>query len=307
MTRFFWIAAVGLVSATILLSIPLFSLFSLPDLQGDASAVGSPALSATRTETKQFRADGTLYYRLSVASTVYLSEQNQVHLESPSLLIYPDDDQTAWHIKAQNGSILTASGDNLNLLFPDLSGSLGNIANEVVLSGNVEVKRTDSGQRIHLTTAELSFRPATQIASTDTELMISFQGGQITAQSGSADLAAGSLELAGTAEQPVQSTYREAANAENNLRVSSDRLSVAIENDSISLILATGEPVRFYQTPTDESKPVTGSALQMAYDPGRYLLSLEHEASVNQGQRALHGDIILYNPRTRTVRVKSFE
>lgn len=82
---------------------------------------------------------------------------------------------------------------------------------------------------------------------------------------------------------------------QGSLRMDADKVVVHMENREIQKLVATGEPVRFKQTPEEGKEDVHGHALIAEYYPETKLLIMINEAVVWQGNNSTASERIEYD------------
>ncbi|RLA23763.1 MAG: lipopolysaccharide transport periplasmic protein LptA [Gammaproteobacteria bacterium] len=118
------------------------------------------------------------------------------------------------------------------------------------------------------------------------------------------------LALEKDREQPIQieansATFNEKAGTstytgdvkvtQGSFRFWSNRLTVYSKNDKMDKMIATGQPVKFRQTPEGQSEDIQGSALQMEYYGNKSLLIMLKEAKLWQGENITTSERIEYD------------
>jgi len=82
---------------------------------------------------------------------------------------------------------------------------------------------------------------------------------------------------------------------QGSMRMDADKVVVHMENREIQKLVATGEPVKFKQTPEDGKEDVHGHALVSEYYPETKLLIMINEAVVWQGNNSTASERIEYD------------
>lgn len=179
----------------------------LPDAERDAAGLelGEPDLLLEGAVITQFRADGSLQYRLHASRIAHFPGTEQTVLTQPRLLL--DQGETApWELSAARGRILGGSGLLLETgaRTPEPERPA---AERVELEDDVRIHRRRSPERfIDLSTEALTLFPELEYAETDRPVIIETDSGRTTAASLRADLTAGRLLLASAGEDRVHTT-----------------------------------------------------------------------------------------------------
>ena len=82
---------------------------------------------------------------------------------------------------------------------------------------------------------------------------------------------------------------------QGSMRLEADKLVVYLENREIQKMVATGNPVKFKQTPEEGKEDVRGNSLIAEYYPESKLLIMMQEAIVWQGENSTASERIEYN------------
>ncbi|MGR9073501.1 MAG: lipopolysaccharide transport periplasmic protein LptA [Gammaproteobacteria bacterium] len=126
-----------------------------------------------------------------------------------------------------------------------------------------------------------------------------------------------SSALKGDSDQPIyidsnSATYDDAkgvsiyignvVTTQGSMKMYSDELIIYIKNGDVTKMVATGNPVRFKQTPEVGKEDITGHSLRAEYYPDKTLLVLKEDAVVKQGENAYASDLIEYDSKNSIVK-----
>lgn len=141
---------------------------------------------------RQYRADGSLHYRLASSHVAYFDDRRLATLTDPVMDLHPTDGPP-WRIEAASGEVRTVPGAN------------GGSEEEAALDGGVVLSQTRAGgDHIALRTQSMVVYPERDIARGEQAVMIEREvGGRATAAGFEADLASGRIELHSSAEDRV--------------------------------------------------------------------------------------------------------
>lgn len=89
---------------------------------------------------------------------------------------------------------------------------------------------------------------------------------------------------------------------QGSMRMEADKVVVHMENREIQKLVATGEPVKFKQTPEEGKEDVHGNALTAEYYPETQLLIMLKEAVVWQGENSTASERIEYDRISEVVK-----
>lgn len=89
---------------------------------------------------------------------------------------------------------------------------------------------------------------------------------------------------------------------QGSMELHADKLVVYLENREVKRLVATGEEVRFKQTPGPDEEDVKSRSKKAEYLVEKDLLILTNEAVVWQGKDTYASDLIVYNKTNGTVK-----
>jgi LPS export ABC transporter protein LptC len=140
---------------------------------------------------EQYRADGSLQYRLVSRRVAYFDDRRLTKLSEPVFDLHPAA-APPWHLEAGSGEVRTVPRPE------------GGSEEEAQLDGGVVLSQTRRGARIALTAPSMVVYPERDIARGARGVMIEREiGGRATAAGFEADLASGRIELHSNAEERV--------------------------------------------------------------------------------------------------------
>lgn len=90
-----------------------------------------------------------------------------------------------------------------------------------------------------------------------------------------------------------------------SIRIEAERVVIEDQDNKISVIVATGSPARYQQTPSVGAEPVIASANRLEYRLGEQTLHLVGKASLVQGGSSLTGNRIDYDVAQSVVKAGS--
>jgi lipopolysaccharide export system protein LptA len=90
-----------------------------------------------------------------------------------------------------------------------------------------------------------------------------------------------------------------------SIRIEADRVVIEDRDNKISVIVATGSPARYQQTPSEGAEPIVASAKTLEYRLGEQTLHLIDNASLVQGGSSLTGNRIDYDVTHSVVKAGS--
>lgn len=151
----------------------------LPD-QGPA-LTGGPDFSMEGADVTQYRADGSLEYRLLANGVRHFASDARTELDRPRLSLF-EPEQPPWHISARHGVLRRPP--------------TGAPEEQVSLRGNVTLTQTPANHGpVRLVTPSLRVYPRRQYAETDQDVMIEGDVGRTTATGLQGDLQLGILSF----------------------------------------------------------------------------------------------------------------
>ena len=140
---------------------------------------------------EQYRADGSLHYRLVSGRVAYFDDRRLTKLGEPVFDLHPPD-APPWRIEAASGEVRTVQRPE------------GGSEEEALLDGGVVLSQTRRGAHIALNAPSMVVYPERDIARSEHGVMIEREvGGRATAAGFEADLATGRIELHSNAEERV--------------------------------------------------------------------------------------------------------
>ena len=168
---------------------------------------GEPDLLLDAAVITQFRADGSLQYRLHAERIAHYPMPEQTVLTRPRLLL-DQSDAAPWILSAARGRILGGAAlfetSEALATRPDAPNEHGET---VILEEDVNLRRQRTPERfIDLRTSLLTLYPEREYAETDRPVIIETEAGHTTAASLRADLTAGRISLAGVDDDQVHTT-----------------------------------------------------------------------------------------------------
>lgn len=99
----------------------------------------------------------------------------------------------------------------------------------------------------------------------------------------------------------IQSLIGNVEIRQGTIRITADRITITLENNSLSRIDGVGSPIRFEQE-NDEGEPVIGEAGEIRYNAVDGTLILSGTATLSQPRQTLRSSRIEFDSRTQTVR-----
>ncbi|WP_428355471.1 lipopolysaccharide transport periplasmic protein LptA [Methyloprofundus sp.] len=94
---------------------------------------------------------------------------------------------------------------------------------------------------------------------------------------------------------------------QGSLRMDADKVVVYMQNREIQKLVATGEPVKFKQTPEEGKEDVHGDSLTAEYYPETQLLIMIKDAVVWQGKNSTASERIEYDRISEVVKAGDSE
>lgn len=88
--------------------------------------------------------------------------------------------------------------------------------------------------------------------------------------------------------------------SQGTMRISADRIAIALKNNALSSITGTGSPIRFEQQ-NEAGELMSGKAQRISYDALAGTLILEGSATLSQPRQELVSERITFNARTQKV------
>lgn len=108
-------------------------------------------------------------------------------------------------------------------------------------------------------------------------------------------------------EQKGQSIYTgHVVITQAGMQIRADRVTVSTEDDELSRIVATGEPVRFRERREGEEE-ILGEARKLDYDAGSEVLLLIDQAWLSQGGNRFSGQRIEYDRQRERIQASQGE
>ncbi|MEQ8857332.1 MAG: LPS export ABC transporter periplasmic protein LptC [Pseudomonadales bacterium] len=157
---------------------------------------GEPDFYMEGAVVSQYRADGTLEYRLASDDVRHFEREAITRLSQPVLTLL-DSDRPPWQLSAAHGTLRRPPA--------------GADEETVLLQENVILEQTGADQqRLRLTTPALTVYPRRQYAETDHDVIIDSPYGRTTATGLEGDLQLGLLTFHSSAIEPVQTVLEPA-------------------------------------------------------------------------------------------------
>ena len=91
--------------------------------------------------------------------------------------------------------------------------------------------------------------------------------------------------------------------SQGTMRITADRIAIALKDNALSSITGTGSPIRFEQE-NEAGELMQGEAERIVYDAQAGVLTLEGSASLSQPRQNLVSDSITFDARTQKVSAK---
>lgn len=87
---------------------------------------------------------------------------------------------------------------------------------------------------------------------------------------------------------------------QGSMRITADRIAIALKDNALSTITGTGSPIHFEQQ-NEAGDVMTGEAQRISYDALAGTLILEGKATLSQPKQELVSERITFNARTQKV------
>ncbi len=87
---------------------------------------------------------------------------------------------------------------------------------------------------------------------------------------------------------------------QGSMRITADRIAIALKDNALSTITGTGSPIHFEQQ-NEAGQLMSGEAQRISYDALAGTLILEGKATLNQPKQKLVSERITFNARTQKV------
>lgn len=170
-----------------------------PELPPEFAA--EPDVYLEEGDITQFRADGSLHYRLRAERVSYFLRDEITELDAPTLELHSTS-APPWRLAAATGEVRTVprQGDAVE---GGNDGSEGATEEEVTLRGEVLLRRKTAGGFTEVSTEQLVLYPERQFARADKPVMIATPARRATAAGLRADLRSGRMTLVSSTHQRV--------------------------------------------------------------------------------------------------------
>ena len=163
-------------------------------------------------DVMQFRADGSLHYRLRAGRASYFEGKAITRLDAPQLELHDASATPPWRLTAHTGEVRTVSTSAAILAGATaLAGeteaetvdSEGDTVEEFTLRGAVRLRQDRDDGFTEVSTEQLVLYPSRQFARADQPVMIATPASSATAASLDADLRSGRMRLFSSTHQRV--------------------------------------------------------------------------------------------------------
>ncbi|MGH1486456.1 MAG: lipopolysaccharide transport periplasmic protein LptA [Cellvibrionaceae bacterium] len=94
---------------------------------------------------------------------------------------------------------------------------------------------------------------------------------------------------------------------QGSLNIKADKVTIYIENEEVTTIIAEGKPARFKQKPEPDQEDVLAKALTIEYRVAKKIITLTKNASLDQQGSTITGNIINYDINAARVEADSTE
>ena len=160
-------------------------------------------------DVMQFRADGSLHYRLRAGRASYFEGKAITWLDAPQLELHDASATPPWRLTAHTGEVRTVSTSAAILAgATPLQGetgaeTVGDTEEEFTLRGAVRLRQDRDDGFTEVSTEQLVLYPSRQFARADQPVMIATPASSATAASLDADLRSGRMRLFSSTHQRV--------------------------------------------------------------------------------------------------------
>ena len=156
-------------------------------------------------DVMQFRADGSLHYRLRAGRASYFESKAITWLDAPQLELHDASATPPWRLTAHTGEVRTVStSESILAGATALEGDTeGDTEEEFTLRGAVRLRQDRADGFTEVSTEQLVLYPSRQFARADQPVMIATPARSATAASLKADLRSGRMTLFSSTHQRV--------------------------------------------------------------------------------------------------------
>ena len=163
-------------------------------------------------DVMQFRADGSLHYRLRAGRASYFESKAITQLDAPQLELHDASATPPWRLTAHTGEVRTVSTSASILAGAtalqgetarDTEGDTEGTEEEFTLRGAVRLRQDRDDGFTEVSTEQLVLYPSRQFARADQPVMIATPASSATAASLDADLRSGRMRLFSSTHQRV--------------------------------------------------------------------------------------------------------
>ena len=174
-----------------------------------AEFAAEPDVYIEEGDVMQFRADGSLHYRLRAGRASYFEGKAITWLDAPQLELHDASATPPWRLTAHTGEVRTVSTSASTLAGATaLQGETeadteGDTEEEFTLRGAVRLRQDRDDGFTEVSTEQLVLYPSRQFARADQPVMIATPASSATAASLDADLRSGRMRLFSSTHQRV--------------------------------------------------------------------------------------------------------
>ena len=174
-----------------------------------AEFAAEPDVYIEEGDVMQFRADGSLHYRLRAGRASYFEGKAITWLDAPQLELHDASATPPWRLTAHTGEVRTVSTSASTLagataLQGETVGDTeGDTEEEFTLRGAVRLRQDRDDGFTEVSTEQLVLYPSRQFARADQPVMIATPASSATAASLDADLRSGRMRLFSSTHQRV--------------------------------------------------------------------------------------------------------